>query len=126
MKKIILSLSVIVGFITCSQKPEGFNINGSLRGDIENGTQVFLKTIGENNQPVDIDTAKVENGKFNFKGTAEMPELNYIFIDKLPGYTAIIIENGDIQFDAQKDSLGLAKIIGYPPKRDFCGLYGRV
>ncbi|KKN11286.1 hypothetical protein LCGC14_1028080 [marine sediment metagenome] len=105
--------------MACNQKPEGFTINGNLRGEVENGTQIFLRTIGENNQPVDIDTAKVENGKFKFTGVAETPELNYIFIDKLPGYTAIILENGDIQLESQKDSLGYAKIDGTPQNEIF-------
>lgn len=119
MKKIVLSIGIIIGIAACNQKPEGFTINGNLRGDIENGTQVFLRTVGENNQPVDVDTAKVENGKFTFTGNSETPELNYIFIDKLPGYRAVILENGEIDFDAQKDSLGLAEIKGTPQNETF-------
>lgn len=119
MKKIILTLGILSGLMACNQKPEGFTINGNLRGDIENGTQVFLKTVGENNQPVDVDTATVENGKFSFKGTTDTLELNWIFIDKLPGYTAIVLENGAIQLEAQKDSLGLAEIKGTPQNETF-------
>lgn len=119
MKKIVLSIGIIIGIAACNQKPEGFTINGNLRGDIENGTQVFLRAVGENNQPVDVDTAKVENGKFTFTGATETPELNYVFIDKLPGYTAVILENGEIDFNAQKDSLGLAEIKGTPQNETF-------
>lgn len=119
MKKIVLSIAIVIGIAACNQKPEGFTINGNLRGDIENGTQVFLRTVGENNQPVDVDTAKVENGKFIFTGATETPELNYIFIDKLPGYTAVILENGEIELNAQKDSLNLAKIKGTPQNETF-------
>ncbi len=119
MKKIILTIGIIAGIAACNQEPEGYTLHGNLTGDIENGTQVFLRTVGENNQPVDVDTAKVENGKFTFTGTAETPELNYIFIDKLPGYTAVILENGEIQFNAQKDSLGLAEITGTPQNEIF-------
>lgn len=119
MKKIVMSIGIIIGISSCNQKPEGFTLNGNLRGDIENGTQIFLRTVGENNQPVDVDTAKVENGKFLFTGSAETPELNYIFIDKLPGYTAVILESGEIELDAQKDSLGLAEIKGTPQNEIF-------
>ncbi len=114
MKKFVLSIGIIIGIAACNQKPEGFTLNGNLRGDIENGTQVFLRTIGENNQPVDVDTAKVENGRFTFTGAADTPELNLIFIDKIPGYTMFVLENGEIQFKAQKDSLGYAEIGGTP------------
>ncbi len=119
MKKIILSICIIAGIAACNQQPEGYTLEGTLTGDVENGTQVFLRTVGENNQPVDVDTAKVENGKFTFTGTADSPELNYIFIDKLPGYTAVILENGEIEFNAQKDSLGLAEITGTPQNEIF-------
>ncbi|MGB7394729.1 MAG: TlpA disulfide reductase family protein [Pricia sp.] len=119
MKKILLSLSIIAGLAACNQQPEGFTLQGNLTGDIENGTQVFLRTIGENNQPVDIDTAKVENGKFTFTGTADTMELNYLFIDQLPGYTAVILENGEINLKAQKDSLGMAEITGTPQNEIF-------
>jgi len=119
MKKIVLSIGIIIGIAACNQKPEGYTINGNLRGDIENGTQVFLRAVGENNQPVDVDTAKVDKGKFTFKGATETPELNYIFIDKLPGYTAVILENGEIDFKAQKDSLGFAEIGGTPQNETF-------
>ncbi len=119
MKKIVLSISIMIGIAACSQKPEGFTLSGNLTGDVENGTQVFLRTIGENNQPVDVDTAKVENGKFTFTGAAETPELNLIFIDKMPGYSMFVLENGEIQFEAQKDSLGFAEIGGTPQNVTF-------
>ncbi|MGF1558324.1 MAG: redoxin domain-containing protein [Flavobacteriaceae bacterium] len=112
MKKIILSITTIVSLIACNSKPEGYTIIGELRGDLENGTQVFLKKVGENNQPVDIDTVKIESGKFVFTGTANIPEMHYIFVDKLQSYTGVILENGEITLSAHKDSLGLAQIEG--------------
>lgn len=119
MKKLFICIGVLAGIAACNQQPEGFTLQGNLTGDIENGTQVFLRTIGENNQPVDVDTAKVENGKFTFTGTADTMELNYLFIDQLPGYTAVILENGEINLKAQKDSLGMAKITGTPQNEIF-------
>jgi len=98
--------------VACNQNPDGFTIEGTLTGEVENGTKVFLKKQGENNQPVDVDTTEVQNGKFTFTGQALSPEVNYIFVDKLKGYTAVVIENGKIEMSAQKDSLGLAKIKG--------------
>jgi len=46
-------------------------------------------------------------------------ELHYIFVDKLNGYTAIILENGSIDYNAQKDSLGFADIKGTPQNEIF-------
>ncbi|MDB4292499.1 AhpC/TSA family protein [Maribacter sp.] len=112
MKKVLLGLIAVVAIVSCNQKPEGYEINGTLTGEIEEGTSVFLKAIGEDNQPTPIDTATVKNGVFQFTGTAGLLEMHYIFLDKAPGYAAVILENGEINFQAQKDSMGFAKVSG--------------
>ncbi|SIS70430.1 Peroxiredoxin [Zobellia uliginosa] len=112
MKKVVLSVCILVGLFACNQKPEGYSFTGNLRGEVENGTKVFLKAMGDNGQPVDIDTTTVENGKFVFTGQADTPEMHYVFVDKLMGYTAVILENGEIELSAQKDSLGFADVKG--------------
>ncbi|MFS4491785.1 DUF4369 domain-containing protein [Maribacter sp. 2308TA10-17] len=112
MKKVILSLSILITLIACNQNPEGFTIEGTLTGEVENGTKVYLKKQGENNQPVDVDTTEVKDGKFVFIGQAGAPEIQYVFVDNSPGYTGVVIENGEIEITAQKDSLGLAKVKG--------------
>ncbi len=113
MKKIVLSLGIIMVILACGQNSGGYAINGEIGGEIENGTKVFLRKVGENNMPVDVDTTTLENGKFLFTGKAvKSPEMRYIFIDKIPGYAAIILENGDIEIKAEKDSLGMAKLKG--------------
>lgn len=98
--------------VSCNQNPDGFIIKGELRGDFEEGTQVFLKKTGDNGQPMELDTTILVNGKFQFTGTSLEPDIHYIFVDKLSGYTAIIVENGTINFNAQKDSLGFAEVEG--------------
>ena len=112
MKKILLSLTVVAGLLSCNSKPEGYVLNGSLTGDVENGTQIFIRKINENNQPVDIDTTTVENGKFTVSGAVDAPELIYVFIDKVQGYTPVVAEKGEIELTAQKDSLHFAKVKG--------------
>mgnify|MGYP003670326747 FL=1 len=110
MKKILLSLTVLVGVVACNSKPEGFVLNGTLTGDVENGTQIFIRKIDENNQPYDIDTTTVENGKFTISGPVDSPDLMYVFIDKVQGYTPVVAEKGEIELTAQKDSLNFAKV----------------
>ncbi len=112
MKKIIYTIGVLGILASCNSKPEGYVVNGSLRGEVENGTAVYLKALGENNQPVDVDTTTVENGKFIFTGTADIPEMHYLFIDKVRGNSALVLENGEIEWSAQKDSLNVAKVEG--------------
>ncbi len=112
MRNSLLLLMVLIIAFSCNQSPDGYTINGELRGDFEDGTQVFLKKTGDNGQPLELDTTLLTNGNFQFKGTSSLPELHYISVDKLPGYTAVIVENGTISFSAQKDSLGFAKVDG--------------
>ncbi|MFS4456990.1 redoxin domain-containing protein [Maribacter sp. 2304DJ31-5] len=113
MKKILMPVMAVLALLGCNTNPEGFVIKGNLRGEIEDGTMVFLKKIGENNQPVEVDTALLAQGNFEFTGTATAsPELHYIFLDKTQAYTALVVENGKINLSAQKDSLGFAKITG--------------
>jgi len=119
MKKIVLSICIFVGLMACNQKPEGYSIAGNLTGEVENGTKVFLRQIGDNGQPVDIDTTTVENGKFTFTGQADVPEMHLIAVDKLMGGIALMLENGEIQLTAQKDSISFAKVEGTPQNEVF-------
>jgi len=105
--------------MACNQKPEGYTLEGNITGEVENGTNVFLRQIGDNGQPVDIDTTTVENGKFIFTGQADIPEMHFVFVDNLMGYTAVMLENGEIQLTAQKDSIGFAKVSGTPQNEAF-------
>lgn len=112
MRKVILGLFATALLVSCNSNPDGFSIEATVNGEIENGTKVFLKKINEVNQPVDVDTTTVENGKFVFKGTADSLDLQYIFIDKLQGNIPVMIEKGTIDVVFQKDSLGFAKVEG--------------
>src|SRR6056297_114862 len=112
MKKSVLFLMVLVIAFSCNQSPDGFVIDGELRGDFEEGTQVFLKKTGDNGQPVELDTTLLVNGKFQFTGKSTEPDIHYIFVDKLQGYTAFVLENGTIEYNAQKDSLNFAEVEG--------------
>lgn len=114
MKKILLALSLVIAVVACNQKPEGFVIEGTITGELENGTKIYLKKLGDNNQPLEIDTTAVTDGKFVFEGIAGIPEAHFIFVGKSQGYVLVVLENGEITLTAQKDSLALAKVEGTP------------
>ncbi|MGB3150588.1 MAG: DUF4369 domain-containing protein, partial [Maribacter sp.] len=119
MKNSLLLIGIAILMFSCNQEPDGFTINGTMRGEFDEGTSVFLKKISDENQPIEVDTAVLKEGTFQFKGIANAPELHYIFVDKIPGYTAVILENGKIDFSAQKDSLGYAEVNGTPQNEVF-------
>jgi len=112
MRNTLFILVTLVLFASCNSKPEGYTINGALTGDIADGVEVYLKKSGVNNQLIEVDTVKTENGLFVFSGINDMPEMHYILIDKHVGYAVAVLENGEIDIAAHKDSLGLAKITG--------------
>ncbi|NNK74449.1 MAG: AhpC/TSA family protein [Maribacter sp.] len=112
MRSTLLIVITLILFVSCNSKPEGYAINGTLTGEVADGVEVYLKKNNNNNQLIEVDTAKIENGKFLFDGIQDMPEMHYILLDKHVGYAAAILENGEIDFAAHKDSLGLAKITG--------------
>lgn len=100
------------GLMACNTASDGFKLEGTLDGEVENGTQVFLKKTDDDNQLIEVDTATIENGKFTFTGSSAMPELHYLLINRVRGNIPIVIENGNIEVSAQKDSLTFAKIKG--------------
>ena len=112
MRKFLFSLAIVSVMASCNSKPDGYTITGTISGEIEDGTQVFLKKGADNNQLIDIDTVKIQQGQFVFNGVAEHPEMHYLFIGEIRGYSALVLENGAIEIEAQKDSLGFAKIRG--------------
>ncbi len=112
MKKIFFAAALIAVCIGCETKKEGFTINGKIDGAIADGTLVFLKKTDERNQPVDVDTTSFQSGSFSFNGNQPNPELHYIFIEQIRGNIPVILENGTIEVEAQKDSLNFAEIEG--------------
>ncbi len=113
MKKLVITLTITFLVIACGKKEDQFVINGNLRGDIADGTKVYLKTAGENNTIKEIDTVTVTEGKFVFTGnTPKTLDPYYIFIEKVRGNLLVFAENGTIDLSAHKDSLMDATMSG--------------
>ena len=106
---------------SCSQNPKGYTLSGTIKGDPENGTQIFLRTTDSLNQLVGVDTTTVENGTFLFSGEQSEPKLHFVFMGSNRGNVPVVIENGDIEMEFQKDSMNLAKIKGTEQNELFMG-----
>lgn len=113
MKKILLLLSVTAIMVSCNKSEENeFTITGTATG-VENGKTVILQkadtiTIG---QMVSIDTVKIENGKFELKGTSAEPEIHALLIEG-KGNIDFILEGGKITVEVDKDTLANSKVGG--------------
>ncbi|MER3373138.1 MAG: TlpA disulfide reductase family protein [Allomuricauda sp.] len=112
MKKVFVIVLGVVFLASCNSKSEGYTLNGTVEGELDNGTLVYLKTTDTINQLVDIDTTTIENGVFSFKGIQAEPKLHYIFMESNRGNIPFILENGEIDIEFQKDSMNYAKLKG--------------
>lgn len=109
MRKIAIVLIAALTVISC--KKEGYEITGTANG-VDNGKNVYLEAQSETG-PVALDTAVVENGKFKFDGKLKDGlELAFVRIETLNGSLPIILENGDIAIEFNKDTIQKSKIGG--------------
>lgn len=119
MKKI--ALIVLVAFAVMSCKKDGYEINGTVTG-IENGNKAYLETQGDQGA-IPLDTAVVEDGKFKFDGKLKDGiELAFVRVETLNGTIPMIIENGTITIEIDKDTIQKSKI-GGTKQNDFFQAY---
>lgn len=105
MKKYILFFAVAGMIVSCNQLAENeFEITGKIDKSLD-GKNVILEKQGGMMGFVPVDTAKIENGKFIFKGTVTDPALHVLNVDGMVGKTEIILEHGEINLDVDKDSI---------------------
>lgn len=105
MKKILLFLAASAFLASCNRLAENeFEIAGKIDPSL-NGKNVFLEKQGGYMGFAPIDTVKIEDGKFLFKGTVTDPSLHFIQVEGLQGKTELILENGEINVEVDKDSL---------------------
>lgn len=114
MKKILLLLSVTALMVSCNKAGDNeYTITGTVTG-VENGKTVILQKQDEEimGKMIPVDTVKVENGKFEIKGTATEPSIHFLKIESKQGQIDFILENGDIKIAVDKDTLGKSKVTG--------------
>lgn len=109
MKKIALLVFTALLVIACNK--EGYEVVVSAVG-VENGQKAYLETQGDLGA-VALDTAVVENGKFKFEGKLKDGiELAFVRIETLNGTIPMILENGTITIEVNKDTIQKSKIGG--------------
>lgn len=114
MKKIILLLSAAVFLISCSNVGKGeFLITGTAKG-IDNGKTIILETQDANGLGlIALDTVKVENGKFEFKGKITEPSFHTLQLESANGKVLLILEDGEeVTIAIDKDSIQKSKVSG--------------
>lgn len=83
MKKIAFLLVLSLAIFSCSKVRKGeFLISGNAKG-ITDGKMVVLKNKNEFGLVVNVDSAKVKDGKFEMKGKVNEPSMLAIFVNGL-------------------------------------------
>lgn len=112
MKKIFVLLVTASLFIACNKLEDNeFVIKGIAEG-IENGKFIILETQDETMNLKSVDTTVVMEGKFEFKGISNEPELHFLQVENIPGKVIFVLENGEINISIFKDSINKSKIGG--------------
>lgn len=110
-----LLLSLLI--ISCSEiEPNSFIIKGNT--DLIEGTSVYRVESGPNGQAVTVDSTKVVESAFEFKGFVDQIDINFIFIKGINGNVPVILEEGIIETKIYKDSLSSSTIGGSNSNND--------
>jgi hypothetical protein len=113
MKKVVSIFILSIALFSCSKVKKGeFLISGTAKG-IENGKSVVLQTQDESGMMmVPVDTVKVKDGKFEFKGKIKEPKIYSIVFPELNNGLSLIVENDEVKVEVYKDSIQASKISG--------------
>lgn len=117
MKKIFVILLIAAGLVSFKVLVDNYTITGTVNG-IENGKTVILERQDDVKGIISIDTAKVVNGKFSFKGNATEPSIHFLQVQDVQGKVAFILEEGKINFTIYKDSVAKSKVGGTKNNED--------
>ena len=112
MKKIIWVALVATFMVSCSNKPDGYVIEGT-SDKLADGTKLFIEIQGKDEQEsVVMDSAIVKNGKFEFEGKIDEIQIAYLGYGSKVNKIPFVLENDRITIEVYVDSLAKSKIGG--------------
>lgn len=108
MRKILITLIAATFLVSCQK--EEYTISGNIK-NFKGSDYVYLEIQGKD-KPKTIDSIKIKDGKFEFKGKADSMDIAFIKIPALKSMFPFVLENGSINVDINKDSIYNPKISG--------------
>lgn len=114
-------LLVSIALFSC--KPEANNNNNSFTidatvDDATNGKLAKLVVL-QDRKPVTKDSMIIANGKINFQGSVDSPDLYFVTIDGYRGNLPLILENDNYEITLSADSLHTSKVKGGEENKAF-------
>ena len=111
MRKIVFLIASVALLVSCNKSDSEYVITGTIKG-IPDGKTVIMELQDSLGQLKSIDTAKIEKGKFTFKGVAKEPAMHLIQVETTQGKIPFILENGEIAMTINKDSIQNTNVTG--------------
>ena len=108
---IFVLLLVFIQSCNSDKLGTGFIINANITG-IDTGKAMLVKLDLITNERVDVDSATIKNGKFNFNGKVGSPYLHTIIIEGFTDKIHLFLENSNISINGDIDALDKVKVIG--------------
>ncbi len=109
MKNLLCILLLGAIMASCGENKNQYTIKGSVKG-IDTG-MVVLQKLEEGNW-IKLDSARLENGKFSFKGTIGLPEMWYLSVQSKQIFVPVFVEHAPIDIEIFSDSLDKTIIKG--------------
>ena len=111
--KYFLALLMLTICVSSCQTERPSTISGTADG-VYNGIRLYLKKGNAQGTPVNLDTAIVMNGKFDFglPNNLKDGERVFLFVDGTQGNLVLIAEDTPIHIQLHKDSLMTSEIQG--------------
>ena len=109
MRKNLLFIFIALAFITGCRKPGQYVLKGEIAAASDG--HVYLQSFTGDGLKT-IDSAKLSNGFFVFKGYIEYPEFVYLTMGPGKGRIGLFLEPGNLIVQAHIDSLQKARVIG--------------
>ncbi len=111
MKKFLFALALPAILISCNKAgKDEFVLTGTVKGS--DGKNIVLERQDDSLGVVSVDTVKIENGKFTFTGTILEPSVHSLSIQEEPARPYLIVEEGEIHIDINKDTVSNSKLSG--------------
>tara|TARA_R110000823_G_scaffold307312_3_gene430143 strand:+ start:46051 stop:47229 length:1179 start_codon:yes stop_codon:yes gene_type:complete len=112
MRRLLVTLLTATLLISCAGDSNTFTLKGTAN-NFDDGTEVYVYSIKDSNQPKVIDTLTIKNG--TFEGTypkSDSISVNYINVEGVQANIVYFPENEDMNATLYKDSIGSSFVSG--------------
>jgi len=116
MKKSLLLIVALVFVLSACGPRKEFKITGKVVG-VDTG-MIFLQKM-EEGKWIRLDSARLDQGEFSFKGKMDVPEIRYLTLREQNVYLPFFVENARINVEIFPDNIEKSVVTGSPSQDVF-------